>query len=652
MEFFDYYDRHEDGIIGYIVTHCTKRVEMLIDSDFDDYSDTLTRQEWLLNEAHEQIISMISEGESISNYYFGDQNHDANKYKPWDKLSSKSLKAANSHYHTVHSLFTGLNDENEDDVYTPLENSNTDEGKSLAACIREAISAFAHQRALETHSQAPLFAVPEGCLTTQYLDYKVVISLNGDVFCWPQEIQMTGANGRITAISRNCCKFEYVDTCREKLEQKFCELVSNNAEFASGMYSDVRWHWNDIMEALSAYFKLLKVENPKWFRPKIRNMDVLVKSSRSGPKPLSAGIQESSIWLLTNSGILRLNGTLSTGPVNTQNLAEFLVGKVRLQSRFGARKGEMVKLMDHLSNPQLAIDLFRSNIKACEAVLDELGLENSSQLSNEDILRYMRVIFGFEDYNRVPLARYFRSKFSTDSDPTAAIEWFDEKLVELFQSWMHLLPGIIGEKYQKFKDRFADNWKWNTLTWGNVINFIEQHQSMMKNDSEYRDKLEDKLLKQSLPLLSEKPLLYLRCLNTQRNARMAHSEASLNKKFLKEAGWYEGPWESHDWVQGIAEFLRLAYDFTGTSRDNLEQRGVCIQPTKMLVTGISERAHGRFAYLLCLRNGSEHRLRLDSRNRPNNSVNNARGKIRLNQRILVWPNTNPELVDPALMLTW
>jgi hypothetical protein len=658
-EFFDMYDHHEEGIIGYIVDNCRDKVEGLLDISYDEIYDgiepDLTEHEFLLDWAHDQIISMIGEGESISGAYFGERTHPANKYKPWDKLSASSLEEANTFAKGIHDLVDSLDPQpSEPTDYVPFENSNTAEGESLAACLKEAIQKFANERAVELDSTAPLFAVPEGCLTTQYLDYKVVMGRNGDLFCWPLDIQMSGGNGRITALARNCCKFEYVVDCRDKLEEKFYELISNDAKFASNSEDDVRWYWNDVMEALSSYFEQLKKENPKWFRPKIRNMDILVRSSgcyaRFGDRSEE---QEPSIWLLTNSGIVRLNGKISGGFVNTQNLAKFLEGKVRIRSRSGARKSELVELMDHLANPQLAIALFTSNISPCEAVLDELGLHGARELSNEEIVRYMRVIFGFEDYERYPLHQHFRYKFGKDSDPTAAIAWFDEKLVELFQSWIHLLPSIVEEKLPIFKDRFADSYKWDALTWGYVVNFIEQHQSMMNSDSEYRNKIEDKLMGRSHSLLSEKPLLFLRCLNTQRNAREgSHSEASLNKQFLKEAGWNDETWESHDWITGIAEFLRLAYDFTGSSRDNHEKRGVCIQPTKMLVTGISEKAHGRFAHLRCLRNGSEHILRLNEENRPSDSVNDARGKLRLNQRILVWPNTNPELVDPAILMTW
>ena len=109
-------------------------------------------------------------------------------------------------------------------------------------------------------------------------------------------------------------------------------------------------------------------------------------------------------------------------------------------------------------------------------------------------------------------------------------------------------------------------------------------------------------------------------------------------------------WDHYTTKRYVSEF------FHGFYGDEVHP---CRVPTLMEVTRVELSSHGTSAVLLCLRNGLEHRLRLDENRRIERydkqgqiidlQDRDRNHPIEIGQRMYVLPTTNPNLVNPILL---
>jgi len=325
-----------------------------------------------------------------------------------------------------------------------------------------------------------------------------------------------------------------------------------------------------------------------------------------------------------------------------------------ISSKQGRRESMLVALLDDLSDPNRAHDLLERNLGPARNVLRELGIEDFDSLSPYEVTRYVTTLFGLQRLDRQKLPTYFSNKMSTETDIGTVFSWLDEKLVELFQAWVEILPILLTESHIEFQKRFTEpseeitkaaggrmGVNFSKPTWGGIISFLRFHQAYMKIDENYESQLKEKMLPRSVELAKEETIKKLECISHQRNYH-SHTDAILNQEVYKKVGWRNEQWDNSELIRNVSTFLEELY---------YVENDICSQPTRMLVTGINNTTHGSFAELYCLRNGLRTKLRLNANsNKIFLSANNASTPIRVGQRLLVWPTTNPDLVDPVVLI--
>ena len=216
----------------------------------------------------------------------------------------------------------------------------------------------------------------------------------------------------------------------------------------------------------------------------------------------------------------------------------------------------LIALLDDLSNPNRAFELLDRNLGPSRKVLSELGIKDIRSLSATEITRYLATLFGLHKFDREPLPYHFTKLMTNETSSSEIRYWLDNKLIELFSSWVEVLPLLLDETHDEFRERFENpseeivktsggrnRVNFSQTKWGDIISFVKFHHAYLNSDEDYNSKLKEKMLPRSLNLCDETTLMKLECINSQKNYS-GHSDAKRNQDVYRQVGWRNEKWNN------------------------------------------------------------------------------------------------------------
>ena len=294
--------------------------------------------------------------------------------------------------------------------------------------------------------------------------------------------------------------------------------------------------------------------------------------------------------------------------------------------------------------------------------LSEIGLPKNEirTWGTDERLKVMMASLGY-GFRREYYYRHFETLARKDDlDTLAMLKLVEARVVEVYEAWVRSFRQVLDVDHDGFLRHLNEGQgrpfsPKRKRTLGTVQAFIERHRSQLKMNCEYTRWLKHKIPSEMLQLVDAPTEHRLRLLTYMRNQRshpptMDPDEAIARLQTAQKAvGWSVATeWDTFQTKQNVQEFFR---GFFG----NADQP--CRVPTLMQVTRIEANAHGTSAVLVCQRNGTEHRIRLDEKRCIERydaggqlvANHDRERELMIGQRMYVLPTTNPALVDPIIL---
>jgi hypothetical protein len=306
-----------------------------------------------------------------------------------------------------------------------------------------------------------------------------------------------------------------------------------------------------------------------------------------------------------------------------------------------------------------------SETRLLKRALVDSGLDETmvEQWSNKERLKVMMAALGYAPERRMYYSHFQELAMSTSMTTTEMLKLVERRTVEVYHAWKRAFMQVLETDREGFFEllnhkrsrTFSGSSK---ATLGAVRSFIDAHQDQIHRDSEYARWLKLRIPPEMLQLVDTPTYHRMMILEFMRN-KGAHPPSMDPDEYLRQikiasdyVRWDVLPyreWDSFTTQQRVSEFF---HGFFG------DEQNPCRAPTLMEVVRFEMSALGTRAVLLCLRNGTEHHLRLDEDRKIERydehglliqSNNDREASFVIGQRMYVLPTTNPTLVDPVLM---
>lgn len=290
--------------------------------------------------------------------------------------------------------------------------------------------------------------------------------------------------------------------------------------------------------------------------------------------------------------------------------------------------------------------------------LDELGFQKNLVRSwnREERAKVLACALGYER-TRIPYYLHY-DEVSRGLPAKDLYIHIEQRTIEVLMAWIQSFCVIFGTDTAGLLHLMGGPKIQSPYTLGDVLQFVYAHRASLKNNQAYATTFKARVPEKFENLLTEKCEMMLRVLVYMRNdashADRIKNEISRNEmdEICSDLFWTS---TRQTWTNEIVRrhTLDFFHHFYGGGADQSEFP--CLVPTVMRVNAIEDTSKGPRAKLMCMRNGTEHQLVLNSNGHPRfvDALSNEIGgnPLRIGDRMYVLRTTNPTLVDPVLTPT-